>query len=246
VQLRPPRGLLLDLDETLFDNSFVPLATQPACEAVASSVPSIDQATLTAAFKTASDEYWPEVGPRTLTGELDALDISREVWRRALGVCGCDDARIVDAAHDNHQQRLADMSRPFDDVPEFIDAITAVGIPMALVTNGSPALQRAKLKGIGLDHAFTAIVISGDLGTVKPDPIMFTVAVERLGLTVADVWHVGDSLHGDVAGARAAGIRSVWLNRSGAPRSDADPNPDVEIHSLIELVPLVSARGAGT
>jgi HAD-hyrolase-like len=49
------------------------------------------------------------------------------------------------------------------------------------------------------------------------------------------VWHVGDSLATDVAGAVAVGIRSVWLNRTGRQLAPSDPRPDSEITSLREL-----------
>ena len=46
--------------------------------------------------------------------------------------------------------------------------------------------------------------------------------------------HVGDSRGTDVAGARSAGVNSVWFNRGGRER-DADIEPDLEIASLRQL-----------
>ena len=52
----------------------------------------------------------------------------------------------------------------------------------------------------------------------------------------AGVWHVGDNLVTDVAGANAAGLTSVWLNRAGAARSAADAVPALEITTLADLL----------
>lgn len=234
--------MLVDLDETLFDNSFVPQTVQPACEAIIARFPSIDRDGLLAAYDAASVEYWPQAGPKCLMGELDALDVSREVWRLALYACGCEEPVIVDIAHETHQQVLTDMSRLFDDVPEFLQALAAAAIPTALVTNGSTGLQLSKLKSVGIEHAFTEIVISADIAVTKPDPAIFETALERLHLNAADVWHVGDSLHSDVAGARSAGIRTVWLNRHGASADRTDPKPDLEIRSSLDLIPGLGSR----
>jgi putative hydrolase of the HAD superfamily len=195
------------------------------------------------AYDAASNPYWEEAGPKTLTGELDGLEVSREVWRRALQACGCNESAVVDIAHETHQQILAGQSRLFDDVPDFLQALAVAAIPTALVTNGSTSLQHAKLQSVGLEDSFSAVVISAEIAVMKPDPAIFRAALDRLQVNATNVWHVGDSLQSDVAGARSAGIRTVWLNRHGATLNSSDPTPDLEIGSLLDLVPWL--RGTG-
>ena len=237
ANMSQPKGLLVDLDETLFDNSFVEHAVEPACEAISARASLIDAGTLTAAYAAASGQVWPELGPRCLIGELDALEVSREVWRQALRASDSDDPAIVDFAHAIHQQILTDMSRVFDDVPEFLRALAVANIPTAVVTNGSCDLQLPKLRSVGLEHTFSEIVVSAEIAVTKPDPAIFQAALDRIHLSAADVWHVGDSLQSDVAGARALGIFSIWLNRHGASPDANDPRPDVEVQSLLDLIP---------
>jgi putative hydrolase of the HAD superfamily len=86
---------------------------------------------------------------------------------------------------------------------------------------------------------FDAVVISGEIATAKPDSAIFEATLDRLQLTRAGVWHVGDSLSTDVAGAAAAGIGSVWLNRSRRVPGPADPRPDIEVVSLRGLLGLL-------
>ena len=100
------------------------------------------------------------------------------------------------------------------------------------------AAQREKLRALGIEHRFAGIVISGDVGVAKPDPAAFATALEALGVVPEGVWHVGDNPEADVAGARA-GLTSVWLNRTGRPRSEREPAPDIEIRSLSEPTPLL-------
>lgn len=58
--------------------------------------------------------------------------------------------------------------------------------------------------------------------------------IEAAGVEPSSIVHVGDSVEHDVAGAQAAGLRAIWLNRRGLPRP-AGPVPDGEISSLADL-----------
>jgi len=110
---------------------------------------------------------------------------------------------------------------------------------LALITNGASDTQRTALRALGIEDRFDAIVISGEVGIAKPDASIFRLAADKLGLQPKSVWHVGDSLRTDVAGARAAGVVAVWLNRPGARRESGEPEPEHEIRSLKELPALV-------
>jgi putative hydrolase of the HAD superfamily len=54
---------------------------------------------------------------------------------------------------------------------------------------------------------------SGDVPWAKPNPEFFFAAARELSLTPEDCVVVGDTLHADIAGANAAGIRSIWIDR---------------------------------
>jgi putative hydrolase of the HAD superfamily len=60
---------------------------------------------------------------------------------------------------------------------------------------------------------FDVVVTSAELGVAKPDPRLFLVALDALGVAPAGAVHVGDDLEADVAGARAAGVRPVLIDR---------------------------------
>lgn len=114
---------MLDVDETLVDNSVVPATVERACDAVAAAVGALDPSELLAANTAAWNSYWPEVERRCWVGEMEVLDVSREVWRRALHRCGTDDPAVVDLAYEMHQRIGREMSRLFDDVPGFLRAL---------------------------------------------------------------------------------------------------------------------------
>lgn len=96
--------------------------------------------------------------------------------------------------------------------------LDSVDIPVCILSNTDRAELQAALDHHGL--SFTAIVTSEDVGAYKPSPRMFQRGLAALGLQPDDVWHVGDSLTADVAGAQAAGIVPIWVNRRQRPAPD--------------------------
>ncbi|WP_160133251.1 HAD family hydrolase [Halococcus salsus] len=118
-------------------------------------------------------------------------------------------------------------------VPGAEAALSAVDTPLGLVTNGSEATQRAKLDALGIADRFEVRVFA-DTGGIKPDPAPFEHALSELDVDPRETVHVGDSLHADVAGANALGIRSVWVSH-GADLSVGDIRPDHTIDSPVDL-----------
>jgi putative hydrolase of the HAD superfamily len=89
--------------------------------------------------------------------------------------------------------------------------------------------QADKIAVCGIREHIDTLVVSEEVGVAKPDREIFRVALERLGAAPGDAVMIGDSWSADIAGARAAGIRSVWFNPHRRPCPDA-AGMDAEIH----------------
>ncbi len=122
----------------------------------------------------------------------------------------------------------------FPDVLPVLEPL-ARRLPLAAVSNGN-----ADIQAVGLGHVFRLAVSAREVGRPKPDPLIWKEACRRLGVMPRTVVHVGDHPEHDVAGARAAGLRTVWLNRRGVAWSGPGC-PDAEIPDLSAL-PAVLAR----
>src|SRR6202044_256364 len=124
--------------------------------------------------------------------------------------------------------------------PETREVLTELGsrMPLALVTNGAARLQRAKLVQTGIEDHFDVVVDSETVGVGKPSPEMFTVALRKLGVTGGEAAMVGNDLGRDVAGARAAGVRPIWVHRPTDGWGDGDPGDTEQIADLRELLAL--------
>jgi len=119
--------------------------------------------------------------------------------------------------------------------------LRADGWRLVILTNGPPAVQRAKVQALGLSRLVDHVVYAEehDPGG-KPAAAVFREALRCLDVPASASICVGDDLVRDIAGARAAGIRTVRLATPGAPGASA-ADADVTIESLSAL-PDVAAR----
>lgn len=132
-----------------------------------------------------------------------------------------------------------------DAVPILKD-LKARGKYLALITNyDHPPHVHSLLANLGLADLFKTVVISGAVGIKKPDPRIFGYALSPSGLKPDEVLHVGDSEE-DIAGARAAGIHPVLLQRSeSAAVPAASPSTDVTvIRRLTDLTGVPGMSGS--
>ncbi|MEO7326111.1 MAG: HAD family hydrolase [Dokdonella sp.] len=115
--------------------------------------------------------------------------------------------------------------------PDALPALAALAarMPLVSISNGNADLER-----IGLRQHFAHCISAREFGVAKPDVAIFRDACARLGMAPENVLHVGDDPLLDVVGARAAGLRTAWLNRTGATWSDPVA-PDLHIRDLAEL-----------
>lgn len=112
---------------------------------------------------------------------------------------------------------------------------------LGIVTNGPADIQREKVALLGLPPLVDTVVISGETGVAKPDPAIFALALDRLAGVPGDAIYLGDAPAVDIAGAKAAGIRAVWMNRDGVSFPAGIPRPDAEVGSLAAFADLMAA-----
>ena len=104
--------------------------------------------------------------------------------------------------------------RAFDDAPPALMQLRDRGLRLVCVSNWDYALPEV-LERVGVLPLLDGVITSAAVGARKPDPRIFHEALEVAGCSAEEALHVGDSSEEDVAGAEAAGVRAVLLDRSG-------------------------------
>mgnify|MGYP002784854863 CR=1 FL=1 len=125
------------------------------------------------------------------------------------------------------------------DAPAALEALSGAGARVGVVSNWDCSLPDV-LRDLGVAGAVDAVVTSAVAGASKPDPAIFRAALDELGVAPGEAIHCGDDPAKDCAGARAAGIRAVLLDRSGTLAAAGCPR----ITSLGELPGLTGLEGA--
>jgi putative hydrolase of the HAD superfamily len=115
------------------------------------------------------------------------------------------------------------------EVPAALDRL-AGRVRMGIVSNANGTV-RAKLARVGLARYFELVVDSHEVGIEKPDPRIFALALDRMGVAPAEAAYVGDLYHVDVVGAAAAGLAAFLLDPFDLYRG----SPVTRIRSLAEL-----------
>ncbi len=148
--------------------------------------------------------------------EADAADFSKHYLARLAGCC-----ELIEGA-DSVVKQLARQSR------------------LAVITNGLAEVQRPRIAASPLGPYLADIIISEEVGSVKPEPGIFEAAFAAMGdPSRQDVLIVGDSLTSDIAGGNAFGIDTCWFNPSETPLEGNCARPTFtifELHGLLDIV----------
>lgn len=165
--------------------------------------------------------------------EIEATALRSTRWRKFL------DALQVEADPDrvgtDYLSAFAAGAHLLEGAAEAVEAL-ARRVSIVAVTNGFADVQHERLQRSGLRRHLDGVVVSDEVGAAKPQTEIFDAAFEVAGRPPRDrVVMVGDSLTSDIAGGRAYGITTVWVNPSGADHTPHPP-PDLTIERLADLV----------
>jgi HAD superfamily hydrolase (TIGR01509 family) len=162
-----------------------------------------------------------------------------------LGVEATDD--VLDRFAEENTAAILEFLLPKPDAAATLRALRERGLYCAVVSTADDAWLGPSLQRHGLDALVDDWTSSEEADSCKPDTAIFAYALGKAGLTAGEVLFVGDSREHDVAGAHAAGLRSVLVAAEAgmatplAEGLDRSATPDYEIEQLIEVVGIVDA-----
>jgi HAD superfamily hydrolase (TIGR01509 family) len=166
----------------------------------------------------------------------DLTFLRRESLARLALESGCDRSAADAIAHEAFATWHAERNRcvPFDDVVPALEILRS-RFRLATLSNGN-----ADLECIGIAHHFDIRLHAAELGFAKPDPRAYAALAEALTLAPAEILFVGDEPCADVIGPGAAGMQTVWVNRTGAAWPSALAAPDASVSDLGGVVALLA------
>ncbi|MBE9566493.1 MAG: HAD family hydrolase [Proteobacteria bacterium] len=233
------RAVLFDLDDTLIDDTgSFRQAVAATAEEIAREHEGLSAAPLAEAYIKESNEVWTSFDVEQSAGRPEASDtgeaLRHESWRRALRACGVEEEDLVPRAVVVYARWREQTVEFLPGAEEMLARLRGL-VKTAVVTNGAADVQRWKLRQFGLEESADYCIVSEEFGRNKPDPSIFLHVAEELGVPAEHCLMVGDSLKADIAGAKAAGMQSAWMNRTGEASRLHAPEPDWVVTSPKEV-----------
>ncbi|WP_448507662.1 HAD family hydrolase [Immundisolibacter sp.] len=147
------------------------------------------------------------------------------------------------AQHCGYGREVADgafavMWQARNEVELFADVLPVLTELSGRLTLGGLTNGNADIVRIGLHGLLRFCITAREVGVAKPHPAIFDAASAAAGVPASQVLHVGDDPQRDVHGARAAGMRTVWVNRDDHAWPGGPP-ADAEVHDLFGLLELL-------
>ena len=147
-----------------------------------------------------------------------------------LALSGATPASEHDALVDflfEDQRRENLWRKPIAGMIELVRELAAEGVPMCVLSNSEGRLVELVAE-LGWSRDLPLVIDSGKVGVEKPDPAIFELAAQSLGVRPDETIHVGDSLRADVGGALGVGARALWFTPPPAyPERRPAPAPGV-------------------
>ena len=128
----------------------------------------------------------------------------------------------------------------FPEIPDVLRRLRAAGMRTAILSNGSPAMLASAVAGNGLAELLDAVISVDEVGVFKPDPRVYQLALDRLGVAAGEVAFQSSNAW-DAWAASAFGMRVVWCNRYAQKPERLPGRPDHEVTTLADLPALVGA-----
>lgn len=164
---------------------------------------------------------------------------TREAFELLLATHLEPDATLAARLHKTYRSAIPNHMALHSGAVEILELLGA-RYPLGLISNGPRELQRPKLEMFALEQYFKVIMISGEIGVQKPDPTIFSLALDALNAVPQHTIYVGDNPTNDIIGACYSGLAAIWINRGDWPDNITNSeSPDtlryVEVNELAEV-----------
>lgn len=230
-------GLLFDLDNTLIPTGHCYEAACLETEKCLSNYCDIERAANIMKFFNERKN----INKSDYTKFANEVDFWKITLEEAIGKFTTSGKIDCDAVYSQFQKSFLENMAFDKNVIEVIKKLKDT-FKICILTNGSVTWQGPKLEICKAEKYFDAIVISGELNTLKPDPKIFHYACKKIGLENNQCVMIGDNLYTDIMGAQHAGLKAaVHLTKynTGNTVNTDNVNPDFVIQDIVELVDIV-------
>jgi len=229
-----PRAVLFDLDDTLYP--YEP-CNQAGLRATSRLLAQFTSGLSYEQFKVLHDDVRDQLA--TELGGTAACHNRALFFKMMVERLACESSLAIDL-YDLYWQQFLEYARGGGgEAIKILAELSARGYLLAIVSNHVALPQLCKVKALGMESYFKAIVTSEEAGAEKPEPRIFELALERLGVKAGEAVFIGDNPAGDIRGAVGAGIGMTILTveyAQSAVCEEADHTVS-KLREVLEILP---------
>ena len=177
-------------------------------------------------------ELWEEYG----RGQVSKEELNRQRFLYPLEAVGARDVALAEAFSDDFFSVIPTKNRLMPHAYEVLEYL-AGKYNLYILSNGFRELQSCKMRSAGVDGYFKKVILSEDLGVLKPWPAIFNFALSTTQSELRESLMIGDSWEADITGAHGIGMHQAFYNVTG--RTSFPFQPTYHIYSLKDLIDLL-------
>ncbi len=164
-----------------------------------------------------------------MRAHVDFWQVTADGLDYALATHGIEDP----ALRDNLMQLYLTLDA-YPEVPDTLARLSEAGVATAILSNGSPAMLEAAVTSAGIAKLLGSVLSVEEVGIFKPDPSVYQLAVDRLGVRPEQICFMSSNAW-DAAAAAHFGFRVAWVNRFGKEQERIPADPAAVIKDLTAL-----------
>jgi 2-haloacid dehalogenase len=127
---------------------------------------------------------------------------------------------------------------PFPENLAVLEALQALQIPAAILSNGSPDMLQAAVSSAGMGHVIDKVLSVDEVRQFKTSPQSYGLVADHYKVDIREVLFVSSNSW-DALGATWFGFKSFWVNRQGMPFETLGPRPTYSGRSLRDILTLI-------
>lgn len=177
-------------------------------------------------------ELWAEYG----NGQITKEELNCQRFLYPLEAVGAGNYTLSKAYSDDFFAVIPTKKRLMPHAEEVLDYLSS-RYNLYILSNGFRELQFTKMHSGGIDRYFKKVILSEDIGVMKPWPQIFNFALSATQSELKDSLMIGDSWDADITGANGIGMHHIFYNVTN--RSEFPFRPTYQVKDLKELVELL-------
>lgn len=183
-------------------------------------------------YQKRNSELWVEYG----NGQITKDELNRQRFLYPLETVGAGDAALSKAYSDDFFSIIPTKTTLMPHAKEVLEYLSSQ-YNLYVLSNGFRELQSQKMRSAGIDGYFRKVILSEDIGVMKPWPEIFYFALSATQSELRQSLMVGDSWEADISGASRVEMHQVFYNVNG--RTSMSFRPTYTINDLKELIQLL-------